>query len=63
MGYGEDRGLIPLTCADLFHRIDDAAAKDPLVTFTVEVSFMEVRRCVLAGRRPRLTSLPSADLQ
>lgn len=42
MGYGQDRGIIPLTCSALFDRIDEKMNSEPNVTYTVEVSFMEV---------------------
>jgi kinesin family protein 1 len=40
MGYGEDKGIIPLTCSELFNRI--AAKKEPNVTHSVEVSYIEI---------------------
>ncbi|KAF9561655.1 kinesin-like protein Klp8 [Mortierella alpina] len=40
MGYGEDRGIIPLSCHELFRRID--ANKDPTLSYRVEVSYMEI---------------------
>ncbi|KAI7938110.1 hypothetical protein MJO28_015030 [Puccinia striiformis f. sp. tritici] len=42
MGYGQDRGIIPLTCSALFDRIEDKKVTDPAVSYTVEVSFMEI---------------------
>lgn len=43
MGYGADRGIIPLICEALFERIDlrtrDGAGD---VSFTVEVSYTEI---------------------
>lgn len=42
MGYGQDRGIIPLTCSALFDRIEEKLTTEPNVTYTVEVSFMEV---------------------
>ena len=42
MGYGQDRGIIPLTCSALFDRIQEKLVTDPAVRYTVEVSFMEV---------------------
>ncbi|KAG0145092.1 hypothetical protein CROQUDRAFT_671993 [Cronartium quercuum f. sp. fusiforme G11] len=42
MGYGEDRGIIPLTCSALFDRIQEKEQTEPNVTYTVEVSFMEI---------------------
>lgn len=36
MGYGEDRGIIPLICEALFQRISDNTVKDKL-SYTVEV--------------------------
>ncbi|KAF9329934.1 kinesin-like protein Klp8 [Podila minutissima] len=40
MGYGEDRGIIPLSCHELFRRIE--ANKDPTLNYRVEVSYMEI---------------------
>ncbi|PLW15697.1 hypothetical protein PCANC_14326 [Puccinia coronata f. sp. avenae] len=42
MGYGQDRGIIPLTCSALFDRIQEKLVTDPTVRYTVEVSFMEI---------------------
>ncbi|KAG0309632.1 kinesin-like protein Klp8 [Dissophora globulifera] len=40
MGYGEDRGIIPLSCHELFRRIE--ANMDPTLSYRVEVSYMEI---------------------
>ncbi|KAI1315790.1 kinesin-like protein Klp8 [Mortierella claussenii] len=40
MGYGEERGIIPLSCHELFRRIE--ANKDPALSYRVEVSYMEI---------------------
>ncbi|KAI8373212.1 uncharacterized protein BYT42DRAFT_501092 [Radiomyces spectabilis] len=40
MGYGEDKGIIPRTCSELFNRI--AQNQDPSVTYRVEVSYIEI---------------------
>ncbi|KAF9908680.1 kinesin-like protein Klp8 [Linnemannia zychae] len=40
MGYGEDRGIIPLSCHELFKRIENN--KDPTLSYRVEVSYMEI---------------------
>ncbi|THH01771.1 hypothetical protein EW026_g1020 [Hermanssonia centrifuga] len=42
MGYGADKGIIPLTCSELFVRVADKKAADPNVNFTVEVSYIEI---------------------
>ncbi|KAJ7067845.1 kinesin-like protein [Mycena amicta] len=42
MGYGADKGIIPLTCSELFVRVEDKKALDPNVDFTVEVSYIEI---------------------
>nr|GAT46132.1 kinesin-like protein [Mycena chlorophos] len=42
MGYGADKGIIPLTCSELFVRVDAKKAADPNVNFTVEVSYIEI---------------------
>ncbi|ESK87954.1 kinesin family protein [Moniliophthora roreri MCA 2997] len=42
MGYGPDKGIIPLTCSELFTRVEDRKAADPNVNFTVEVSYIEI---------------------
>jgi kinesin family protein 1 len=38
LGYGEDQGIIPRTCADLFSRISATEAVD----YQVEVSYLEI---------------------
>ncbi|RIB23929.1 hypothetical protein C2G38_1958650 [Gigaspora rosea] len=40
MGYGEDKGIIPLTCCELFNRID--RNNDTTVTYQVQVSYIEI---------------------
>lgn len=40
MGYGEDKGIIPRTCSELFERIKNTP--DPNVTYRVEVSYIEI---------------------
>ncbi|KAI0637640.1 kinesin-domain-containing protein [Trametes polyzona] len=42
MGYGEDKGIIPLTCSELFTRVEQKKAQDPHINFTVEVSYIEI---------------------
>ncbi|EGO27133.1 hypothetical protein SERLADRAFT_354579 [Serpula lacrymans var. lacrymans S7.9] len=40
--YGPDKGIIPLTCSELFVRVEDKKLVDPNVSFTVEVSYIEI---------------------
>ncbi|GAA6005007.1 hypothetical protein JCM11491_002305 [Sporobolomyces phaffii] len=42
MGYGSDRGIIPLICEALFERIKDREEKEEGLKFTVEVSYTEI---------------------
>ncbi|KAI0034403.1 kinesin-like protein [Vararia minispora EC-137] len=42
MGYGPDKGIIPLTCNELFVRLEGKVATDSHLTFTVEVSYIEI---------------------
>ncbi|KAF9076708.1 kinesin-like protein [Rhodocollybia butyracea] len=42
MGYGPDKGIIPLTCSELFVRVDERKSLDPNINFTVEVSYIEI---------------------
>ncbi|KAG9096061.1 kinesin-like protein Klp8 [Ceratobasidium sp. 370] len=42
MGYGADKGIIPLTCSELFTRLQTQRAADPNVNFVVEVSYIEI---------------------
>ncbi|CAL1701929.1 unnamed protein product [Somion occarium] len=42
MGYGADKGIIPLTCSELFVRVNEKKAADPNLNFTVEVSYIEI---------------------
>ncbi|KAG1739940.1 uncharacterized protein EDB91DRAFT_1053464 [Suillus paluster] len=39
---GPDKGIIPLTCSELFVRVEDKRAADPNISFTVEVSYIEI---------------------
>ena len=39
---GADKGIIPLTCEELFRRLDEKGSADPETEFRVEVSFIEV---------------------
>ena len=38
MGYGEDKGIIPRTCCELFERVQ----RQPTQSFQVEVSYIEI---------------------
>lgn len=40
MGYGEDKGIIPRTCSELFERISDLTSE--VLKFQVEVSYIEI---------------------
>ncbi len=42
VGYAEQKGLIPLTCSQLFDDISDKTAADPHLKCSVEVSYMEI---------------------
>ncbi|KAK0467775.1 kinesin-like protein [Desarmillaria tabescens] len=42
MGYGPDKGITPLTCSELFDRVESKKRADPNVQFTVEVSYIEI---------------------
>ncbi|PFH50565.1 hypothetical protein AMATHDRAFT_60839 [Amanita thiersii Skay4041] len=42
MGYGPDKGIIPLTCSELFDRVEAKKAADKNLNFTVEVSYIEI---------------------
>ncbi|KAH7888140.1 hypothetical protein F5I97DRAFT_2014620, partial [Phlebopus sp. FC_14] len=42
MGYGPDKGIIPLTCSELFVRVEQKKEGDPNISFTVEVSYIEI---------------------
>lgn len=41
MGYGEEAGVIPRICEDMFRRITETQ-KDKNLTYTVEVSYLEI---------------------
>jgi hypothetical protein len=50
MGYGEDKGIIPMACERIFDRI--TANSDPDLTIRVEASMLEIymeKACVLCG--------------
>lgn len=40
MGYGEDIGIIPRTCCELFNRIANSTEEN--LTYRVEVSYIEI---------------------
>ncbi|KAH9483011.1 Kinesin-like protein [Psilocybe cubensis] len=42
LAYGADKGIIPLTCSELFERVNNKKADDPNLNFTVEVSYIEI---------------------
>ncbi|GJJ16281.1 hypothetical protein Clacol_010577 [Clathrus columnatus] len=42
MGYGADKGIIPLTCSELFVRTQEKEERDSNLKFTVEVSYIEI---------------------
>ncbi|KAK4545681.1 hypothetical protein LTR36_002635 [Oleoguttula mirabilis] len=42
MGYGEEEGVIPRICRDMFERIESMHARDKNVSSTVEVSYLEI---------------------
>ncbi|BEI81426.1 hypothetical protein CcaverHIS002_0205860 [Cutaneotrichosporon cavernicola] len=42
MGYGRDKGIIPLSTSELFRRVEQQASNDPNLTYTVEVSYIEI---------------------
>ncbi|KAL7422898.1 hypothetical protein Q5752_002195 [Cryptotrichosporon argae] len=42
MGYGADKGIIPLTTSELFRRVEQRSAADPNLSYSVEVSYMEI---------------------
>jgi hypothetical protein len=39
---GPDKGIIPLTCMELFERVDKKRAADSAIQFIVEVSYIEI---------------------
>ena len=39
---GADKGIIPLTCSELFERVAQKQEADPATKFTVEVSYIEI---------------------
>lgn len=39
---GADKGIIPLTCLELFQRVESKSAQDSTLNFTVEVSYIEI---------------------
>lgn len=42
MGYGEEEGVIPKICRNMFERIDAVQGHDKHVSCTVEVSYLEI---------------------
>jgi len=39
---GADKGIIPLTCEELFARVEQMTAEDSDLSISVEVSYIEV---------------------
>lgn len=39
---GADKGIIPLTTSELFRRVEERSAQDSNLTYTVEVSYIEI---------------------
>lgn len=39
---GADKGITPLTTSELFRRVEEQAAKDSNLSFSVEVSYIEI---------------------
>lgn len=48
---GADKGIIPLTCQELFDRVESKKEADPNLSFTVEVSYIEVNILLASIRR------------
>ncbi|WRT70718.1 uncharacterized protein IL334_007716 [Kwoniella shivajii] len=42
MGYGSDKGIIPLTTEELFRRVQARTSDEPTLSYTVEVSYIEI---------------------
>ncbi|RXK41996.1 kinesin [Tremella mesenterica] len=42
MGYGADKGIIPLTTSELFNRVESRMSQDTNLSYTVEVSYIEI---------------------
>ncbi|WVW80817.1 hypothetical protein I302_102806 [Kwoniella bestiolae CBS 10118] len=40
--YGADKGIIPLTTSELFRRVEQRSEKDSALSYTVEVSYIEI---------------------
>ncbi len=47
---GADKGIIPLTCEELFRRLDEKRAADSNIDFRVEVSYIEVCKTSLSPK-------------
>lgn len=39
---GADKGIIPLTTSELFRRVEEKSSKEPTLSYTVEVSYIEI---------------------
>ena len=39
---GADKGIIPLTTSELFRRVEERSTSDPKLSYTVEVSYIEI---------------------
>lgn len=58
---GPDKGIIPLTCSELFDRVGKQEAEDPNLKITVEVSYIEVSG--LGASTQTCLDPPAPDLQ
>lgn len=58
---GPDKGIIPLTCSELFVRVEQKKANDPNINFSVEVSYIEV--CLIHSFDIRRHNTMTADIQ
>lgn len=58
---GPDKGIIPLTCSELFVRVEHKKAEDHNVNFTVEVSYIEV--CLVHSSDIRFHNMMITDIQ
>lgn len=60
---GPDKGIIPQTCSELFVRVAGKRAADQHLKFTVEVSYIEVRRSSTVRLKLFIQSRIRADIQ
>lgn len=59
---GLDKGIIPLSTSELFHRVEQQGTNDPNLSYSVEVSYIEIYNEKRVGEGGQLTDIRVRDL-